>query len=837
MLPKRKPRNHQTSCEDCPFRGPKVGWRGTKDGRIVIIGESPGRQEVREGVPFFEKAPSGGMVWNCIPIDLHDKVFITNAMECSPPPMLKNLAKITTAAQCCHDRLIDQIKEYPRDIILALGNAAAWSLTGDYDIKITQARGTLLTSELSTHGILPIVHPAGLLHGAGTWRQFKADFDYGISLGRPKGKPRKHIKPKVVICDTPSKIKAAITYIKKATSRGKDAYIAGDVETTGLDKHNDELLSVGFCIDHRRVFIVPHARRLLRSLRPLFRIRHLRWIWHNRKFDIGFLRRQNMEARVDEDTMLLSYALDETRGVHDLETVTKDWIRAPDWKWMIKPYLPNKDSSYSLIPINVLMEYQAYDISYTLQVFKIMRKKVAADPHLEKLYTETLIPASEFLHHVEVAGMKTNWPQVYENKLRLEAKIEEAQIEVQGIAGWPFNPRSWQQVQKVLYEEQGFKQIKGHGKSTDAATLKLLPQKPFIKGMVKFRKVAKAKDTYITGKKQGMMNCTHEQDGKVHTTYLIHGTVTGRLSSNDPNVQNIPRDPLLRAMFMADDGCVFVEVDLNQAELRCLAELSRDERMMAHYNDPAAPSIHDVTATDFFGPDFDSEDKMKAKAVNFGIVYGREAPSLAEDFRMPIKEAQSYIDKWFESWPGAHKFIERCRMAPARRQTMITPFGRKKRHALVPLERLKQIQNEASNFPHQSIASDINLKAGIKARVYIQRLESEIVNLIHDSNLLGIPSDPELIFRCMIVMVNIMESIAPTVGLTRVPFIAECKIGHNWGNLKDIKFEVPRTKDLDVLEVISDLERPLEGKWAEYESEASPYIRSMLRVEPRSKAA
>ncbi|MEE9601075.1 MAG: uracil-DNA glycosylase family protein, partial [Thermoplasmata archaeon] len=181
LAPKRRS-NARKFCKGCPFHGPKVGWRGNPEAPVVIVGESPGPQEVREGLPFFEKAPSGSLLWGLVPGGTDADVLVTNALECSPPQKTKDQTVIAEACGCCHDRLVSQITAYPRRIILALGNAAAWSLTGDFGIKITQDRGQTIPSELAQLGIMPIVHPAALFHGSGSFRQFKGDLEYSFHL-------------------------------------------------------------------------------------------------------------------------------------------------------------------------------------------------------------------------------------------------------------------------------------------------------------------------------------------------------------------------------------------------------------------------------------------------------------------------------------------------------------------------------------------------------------------------------------------------------------------------------------------------------------------------------
>jgi len=734
-----------SSCDDCPFGGAKVGSRGDPASLVAIVGESPGVQEFRRGIPFI--GPSGEILWDCIPRYMHDNVYVTNALYCFPRK--KDPSILARATKLCQERLLAEVGSHPRSVIIALGNAAMWSLTGDYNLKITQERGKIFSSDLASIGIIPVLHPAALMHGTGSFRQFKADLTYAFDLaaGAPRKKP---IIPKFIVCDTVPKVREATGVLSGAE------YLAADTETGGFDRINDEVLCLGISEDPSEVFIFPEVS--LPFLRPLFHAQTPKWIWHNGKFDMHFIRRYGLDAKVDEDTMLLSYALDESGGVHDLEQVAGELLGAPNYKHMVKPYAPKKTDSYRNVPPPILHKYLSLDTSNTLQIFNILRPLVARDPHLEKLYTKVLIPASELLYHVEKKGIQVDPEQVLKNEKRLTGEIEETITKLHQVIGYEINPNSPKQVAKLLFDELGLRKL--NKRSTAKEVLDRLPKRPEITGIRDFRKATKARSTY--SKPYLPENGLITPGGRLYThTYNIHGTRTGRLSSKEPNVQNIPRDPELRGIFIAAPGHVLIEFDYDQAELRSLAALSGDTRMVELYNDPTHMSIHDETGNWLFGENFSSEQRMRSKAVNFGIVYGREAQSLADEFGVSLQVAQSWIDGWFERFPGAHAYIKRCRRAPLNGETMYTSFGRKKRHWLVTKKMLKAMQNEASNFPHQSIASDLTLDSAIRVRERIAALGAYIVNLIHDSILVECPDIAEVIERVCDIVITAMEATAP----------------------------------------------------------------------------
>jgi DNA polymerase-1 len=540
-----------------------------------------------------------------------------------------------------------------------------------------------------------------------------------------------------------------------------------------------------------------------------------KFLWHNGKFDIKFFWKLNIPARVDEDTMLLSYALDETKGIHDLEQIAGDVLGAPDWKHMIKEYLGQgkHKKTYDAIPRPILHDYMARDISGTLQIFPFLRKQVAMDPTLEKLYTRTLIPMTKYFARIEYAGMQPDLVQVKKNEAKMSALADKLELEFNEIAGntghGAINPRSPLQVAPFLYDHLGLRDPRRPKKrpdSTDEGTLTALQEHPAVKTLLKYREVQKGLSTYVSSIPDHI-----GADGRIHPTLLIHGTTTGRPASRNPNILNIPRDPPLRGQFIAAPNKIYMEIDVSQAELRVLAELSNDPVLHKIYTVPGHPSIHLVTQREMYGDPqsytdtrwqffmekFSTTDQgrtleeqnMRAKCVNFGIVYGRTAPSIAEEFKMPIPEAQDWINKWFAKYCVAREFILQCRSAPLKGMNLVTPFGRKRRFQIVNPERVNDIQNQAANFPEQSIASDIVTHTGMRIQdEAFHNYGALLVNTVYDSLLFELPNNQERAMELGRKVVNLIGSIPKEWGLHRIPFVADIKIGRRWGSDPDNKY-------------------------------------------------
>lgn len=695
--------------------------------------------------------------------------------------------------------MVEELQAHPRKVILALGNAALWAVTNQYATKITRARGKLYATDLSSVGCVATVHPAFLLRGGGSLRQFRADVQYAVSLAQG-GAIRTTPDVSWTIMDTEEKI---LSFIAAAES---EPVVTADYETTGFHHRLDKIICAGYTIGdgtHSYILPVMDHPELLPWLEVIHQIPS-RFNWHNGKFDIKFGHMAGApSARVDDDTMMLSYALDETRGVHDLETVASDWLGSPNWKNELKKHIPKK-GNYSHVPRPVLYLYLAKDLYNQHALLSILRPLVFRDPKSTRLYTEVLIPGSEYLAEVEKTGMFVDVPRVEENAQNfgsVKKEYADAFNEVLVKSGFSeVNLNSPIQVAEALYDNL---KIPSKTRSTNVDAMKVLaPKHAIVRILQNYRKVQKAEGTYVTPAIDHIAD-----DGRVHQTYLLHGTATGRLACRDPNLQNVPRDPRLRGQYIAAPGYVYVEPDLNQAELRSLAVLSGDAELCRIYSSDTL-SIHEEVRADIWGQ-ADSwseeqwknymreffcerdqvvgEQKMKAKNVNFGIVYGITEFGLAEQSGCTPGEARKRLIKWANRFPDAWKFITACKMAPIKGQGLVTVFGHRKRFQIVSPEKLRDIQNEAANFPHQSTASTITLLAGIRMWKRLrENYDARIVNTVHDSILIEVPDNLETVRTVVTEITAMMEQIPVDYGLTRVPFKADAKAGKRWGSLYEI---------------------------------------------------
>lgn len=832
LLPTPDKKFQAEPCANCPMgqNSRKVGARGTENSPFVMVLEAPGTEELKFGAPVC--GPSGELINQMVPKDFDfDDAFIINAMQCRPPKTQdQNRDKEFKAKACaaCRARVLDQVFRFPRKCVLAMGAWSNSSLTGNYGFKITQKRGepyaikTPLGDDLI---IVPAVHPAFLLRGSGNPKEFQKDIflAFNIAWGHterplaPVVRSHKWVDPTYQVVETVHDIVALhrkLFFLSRGNPFG--VTVTSDIETSGFNYLTDYILSIGFYWDTKldQAAIIP-GRALIDDafqyyLGSMLQDPHIRYVWQFGKFDQKFLQYGELlegYAVVHEDTGLLSYTLSEATKDHELDEQAKNVLGAPEHKNALKQWVPNKKSSYSNVPEPVLFDYHAKDLKKTHLIYEYKRPLVAADPHSEKLYTRTLIPASHFLAGVEQYGIAVDFdyhrinrdgateedvqrglvPTLHDKdgkriEIGLVKEQENIAREVADMAGWNCNPNSPDEVAQLLYKQF---ELTINGRVPDDTrkeTLAKLPNHPAVKLIKQFRRNVRMLSTYVAAVEREAI------DGIIHTSYKLHVTPTGRLSSTEPNLQNIPREPRYRRMYRARPGYVLIEGDYNSAELRMLAALSGDEFLTGVFLDDKR-NLHDEVSLAMYGPNWavDDNNRIRAKAINFGIPYGRDAYSIAIEFDISPGEAQRLIDAWFKRAPQAQKFLNRSGQAAAEGLSLITVFGRKRRPGVVSPERLRGLQNEFKNFHMQSPISDFTLHSAMEMKSLILPYDSHCVNLVHDSVVTEVPDNPEIIKKVCKIITETMERV-PTEWIdTQIKFKSDLKIGTHWG--LGIKYE------------------------------------------------
>lgn len=787
-------------CANCPLYGKSaVGIRGPIDAPVIFIGEAPGMEEIHTGKPFtglsgklFERT------CNAVGIDT-SQVLITNTLYCPQPRTSPGVSKESINA--CHNRLFSEITAYPRSLIVLMGGTALKAFTGDFNAKITRARGKVFDSQYGP--VIATLHPAAILRNTREFRTFYQDFKYISQLIQLGDSARK----------TPGKVHYEI--VTKETlglwRAGLSQYdiLAADIETSGFDAYKDEILCLGICYSQNKVVIFPKELLGEFEVHRLFETDSHRWIWHNGKFDTKFLRKIGIDARVDEDTMLMHYVLDERPGTHDLKQLASTLLGAEDYESALYPFIKKRGFvSYGEIPTDILYEYLANDCDMTYQLYQTLSPNIDDCKEYKRHYA-LLIRASEFLQSIEDAGMLVDMEYLNKLEKELTQRLSDLDYEIQdmvydfwnpeqykldthaGKIPMKFNPSSPKQLSWLLYSKNamGLSVPEGFPNNTAASTLEALPEEIVVPLVLDYRHTRKALGTYV----EGIRDRTYA-DGRIHPTFSLHTVETGRLSSQNPNAQNFTRGSSIRNMIIAEDGNILIEADYSQAELRCMAWYSRDENLIAVYRN--GQDLHNIVAEQYH-PGWASmtdlvlqkELRVDAKSINFGIAYGKTAYSFSKERDLTLEEAQKRIDDWFTLFPDVKVFLDYCQQIGLAGGVLWSPFGRARRFHTFPMmtnEDRAHIANEARNFPIQSLASDLTLLSAMDMLPHIKSVyKGKIVNIVHDSILVEAPNDTTLVAELRKYIEETMRQTPTKYIGNRVPFEADSKIGTSWGNMHE----------------------------------------------------
>lgn len=538
-------------CEKCPFQnqGGYVPTLNTKPSSgIAVIGEAPGSYEAAYGIPFT--GPSGDLLNKVLEhhgLNRSD-VMITNVCSCRPEG---NEDPPKAALAACAPRLHREIREAEVQTIISVGKTAAHALLDDKramrKIRVGPAKPYKFDSNI---GVISTWHPAFSLRIPDSFPDLVHDF------GKIKGDNRAWVKPEFWVFDDPS---TAAGIIKELGNRF-DRFVL-DIEC-GADKdaefvHPSEwpLLCLGFSFARKKAVVLgenainsPEVRTALRDLLPRVSI-----IAHNGKFDLEGLRSLAGPQKLSFDTMLASYCINERPGYHSLDQLAIEILAAPDWKQEIKKYIP-RGGNYANIPRPILYRYNAYDVVCTWELYEYFSAKMSED---ERRKHDFLVRGANALIDVELAGITFDQEYNLELDERFQKELFDIENEINGVSGYPINPRSVPQVMRY-YAEKGLI-LPTTGKDFLTALCEKIDGEvlEFTNKLLYHRKRAKLYGTYV----KGLTN--RVSHGKVYTTYLLHGTTSGRLSSRSPNLQNISREKYIRNQFTAEHE--------NNVLVQCLA--------------------------------------------------------------------------------------------------------------------------------------------------------------------------------------------------------------------------------------------------------------------------
>ncbi|MCC5856083.1 MAG: DNA polymerase I [Idiomarina sp.] len=579
----------------------------------------------------------------------------------------------------------------------------------------------------------------------------------------------------------------------------KAPYYAFDTETTSLNYMNAELVGLSFATGPGDACYIPVAHQdldgpkqldrdfVLATLKPLFEDHEPKKIGQNLKYDLHVLRNYDIRLRgILNDTMLASYVLNSVSSRHDMDTLSLTYLGHKPISYEAVAGKGTKQKRFDEVPIADAAAYAAEDADVTLRLHEVLWPKVSEHKGLKSVLTELEIPLVPILGMMERRGVLIQADRLAKQSQELEISLKEIEQESFAIAGEPFNLNSPKQLQHILFEQLGIpvkkKTPKGAPSTAEDVLQELALDYPLPDLILRHRGMAKLKSTY-TDKLPRMVN---GRSGRIHTSYHQAVTATGRLSSSDPNLQNIPirnaEGRRVRQAFIAPEGYKVVAIDYSQIELRIMAHLSQSEGLLEAF--ARGRDIHRATAAEVFGASLESvtdEQRRRAKAVNFGLIYGMSAFGLARQLGIAQKDAQLYMDIYFERFPGVLGYMERTRKQAAEHGYVETLFGRrlylpeiKARHA----GRRKAAERAAINAPMQGSAADIMKKAMIDVNEWLHTEpgsgEVYMTMQVHDELVFEIRED------CLDSHVAELCRVMEAAAQLDVPLIAEAGVGENW---------------------------------------------------------
>ena len=574
-------------------------------------------------------------------------------------------------------------------------------------------------------------------------------------------------------------------------------YVSFDTETTSLDYMLAELVGISIALKPNEAFYIPINHNyegaekqleqdfVLEALKPFLESDEIPKIGHNLKYDRHILQNAGIDLKGTLlDTMLFSYVNNSTITRHNLDAVSKRYLNINPTSYEDVAGKGTKQIPFSEVSIDVASDYASEDADISLKLYEHIEPLVQKEAKLAKLYSEIEGPLIYTLGDIERNGVLIDSEKLSQQSKELEAKILKLESKVQKNAGEDFNLGSPKQLQEILYEKLGLPVIKktpkGQPSTSEAVLQELSMDFPIVHDILSYRAISKLKSTY-TDKLPKMIN---SNTGRVHTSYHQAVTATGRLSSSDPNLQNIPirseEGRRIREAFIAPEGYKILAADYSQIELRIMAHLSKDQGLMDAF--AKGQDIHQATAAEIFSINIDDvipNQRRSAKAINFGLIYGMSAFGLSKQLQITRAEAQNYIEQYFERYPGVKNYMDETKYSAKKNGYVETVLGRRLYLADIEssnYQRRQYAERSAINAPMQGTAADLIKMAmtDLHSKIRNESLDAKIIMQVHDE--LVIEVNENQLDELSDLTVNIMADIFKL----DVDLKVDADIGNNW---------------------------------------------------------
>jgi len=572
---------------------------------------------------------------------------------------------------------------------------------------------------------------------------------------------------------------------------------AFDTETTSLDYMQAQLVGVSFSVEAGEAAYVPVAHDyegapeqlsrdlVLEKLRPLLEDPGQLKLGQNLKYDKNILANYDINLTgIAHDTMLQSYVLDSTANRHDLDSLALNYLQRTTTHYEDVAGKGSKQIPFNQVAIEDAAPYAAEDADITLQLHQNFWPELQLNKKLQDIYQGLEIPLLSVLSQVERNGVVVDADMLGQQSHELESRMGELEQQAHDLAKQTFNIGSPKQIQKILYEDMQLpilaKTPKGQPSTAESVLQELAQDYDLPRLILDYRSLSKLKSTY-TDKLPGQIDA---DTGRVHTSYHQAVAATGRLSSSDPNLQNIPirteEGRRIRQAFIAPENCVLLAADYSQIELRIMAHLSQDKGLLEAFSQNE--DVHRKTAAEVFATTIDkvsNDQRRAAKAINFGLIYGMSPFGLAKQLGITRSEAKDYVDRYFERYPDVKNYMEITRERAREQGYVETVFGRRlylpeinARNAA----RRQYAERTAINAPMQGTAADIIKRAMIDIQACLNKdyPEIKLIMQVHDELVFEIPGDKVDVLKPEII--DIMTRAADL----SVPLLVDIGTGNNW---------------------------------------------------------
>ncbi|WP_415902355.1 DNA polymerase I [Neptuniibacter sp. QD29_5] len=627
-----------------------------------------------------------------------------------------------------------------------------------------------------------------------TWVRELESGESGAAIAADPSEPSTPEAPKDVEYTTVLTESDLDSWIEKLSTAELFAF---DTETTSLNYMEAELVGVSFAVEPGKAAYVPVAHDymgapeqisrdvLLTKLKPLLESEDHKKIGQHIKYDMNVLARYDIDLKgVAFDTMLESYVLNSTATRHDMDSLADRYLGVKTVKFEEIAGKGKKQLTFNQIELEQAAPYAAEDADITLRLHQAIDSQLSQDETLSKVFNEIEKPLIPVLSRIERNGALVDASMLGEQSIELAARMVELEREAYDIAGKEFNLASPKQLQQILFEELNIPVIKktpkGAPSTAEEVLQELALEYPLPKLILEHRSLSKLKSTY-TDKLPLMIS---PSTGRIHTSYHQAVTATGRLSSTDPNLQNIPvrtqEGRRIRHAFIAPEGYKVVAADYSQIELRIMAHLSQDQGLLDAFSKGA--DIHRATAAEVFKVELDqvSDDQRRsAKAINFGLIYGMSAFGLAKQLGIARKDAAQYIEHYFETYPGVQHYMDDIRTKAQEQGYVETLFGRrlylpeiKAKNAM----RRQAAERTAINAPMQGTAADIIKRAMVTVDAWLAESDFDVrmIMQVHDELVFEVREDQVDAF-----VAEVKDQMAGAADLD-VPLLVEAGVGENW---------------------------------------------------------